>query len=138
MTLSLFWGYKVTICRLDGVQQFTASVAVAYARGIGFHSNSAIYSHSSFFTRYYSVRNFQYERIDLTGIMHLLSPTAIENTRSATHLVVGIQWGAGATATVSCAQRKSEDLKKVQADLKVSAEEFLCDFKRRHWILIDF
>lgn len=63
---------------------------------------------------------FQHEAMEINSVLNLISVDAITDTPKATHVVIGTQWGAVATATVSCAAEENEDQKLVEGELKVA------------------
>ncbi|PAV68185.1 hypothetical protein WR25_19342 [Diploscapter pachys] len=56
--------------------------------------------------------------VDRGEVVNLILPEVIQSTQNATHVVVGIQWGAMAMATLRCSSQENEDKTKVKAELK--------------------
>uniref|UniRef100_A0A914XNS0 G domain-containing protein n=1 Tax=Plectus sambesii TaxID=2011161 RepID=A0A914XNS0_9BILA len=63
-----------------------------------------------------------HEAMEINSVLKLISADAITNTPNATHVVIGIQWGAMATATVSCAMKENEDQKQLEGELKIKLQ----------------
>uniref|UniRef100_A0AC34FZF4 Uncharacterized protein n=1 Tax=Panagrolaimus sp. ES5 TaxID=591445 RepID=A0AC34FZF4_9BILA len=62
---------------------------------------------------------FQSINVDTPEVVGLLSPESVRSTPNATHVVVGIQWGAVATATLTYASNELTDKKNIDAALEV-------------------
>lgn len=52
----------------------------------------------------------------------LVSENAIKDTHNATHVVVGIRWGALVLATLKCTDVKNENKKELSAWLEVISD----------------
>uniref|UniRef100_A0A914YRT0 G domain-containing protein n=1 Tax=Panagrolaimus superbus TaxID=310955 RepID=A0A914YRT0_9BILA len=62
---------------------------------------------------------FESINVDTQDIVSLISPESVKSTPNATHVVVGIHWGAVATSTLTYMNTESIDKKEIDAALEV-------------------